>query len=262
MRSPRAYWRWFWQKVLKDGWEPTDTGWTLTIVMIWAVSAIAYPIREGQTQSKLDEFLTLRTSEMGDTLAGVFSALAFIWIIVTVFMQSREMREQRREFHEQRVATQDMARAMSVQAEMFEQEQKQRLEEYASLESEAINKQLHSILTNDPWINVELEKSDGEYESFQPKQFCEDLCETIDVFKAMPTPKHMGFLLRGLNKTLPKDENLGGIVSSEHLERVQVCLGDLNKSLDKSSPATRRNLSSEKMKKYEFLLTKYFGASQ
>lgn len=59
---------------------------------------------------------------MGDTLAGLFSALAFIWIIVTVFMQSRELREQRKEFREQRLATQDMARAMAAQADIFEQE--------------------------------------------------------------------------------------------------------------------------------------------
>ena len=128
MRAPKVYWRWFRWQAVKDGREPTDTGWVLTIGIIWLVSWIAYPIRDGQTQSKLTEFLTLRTSEMGDTLAGIFSALAFVWIMVTVFMQSRELREQRVEFKQQRLVTQDMARAMTAQAAVFEDEQRFRAE--------------------------------------------------------------------------------------------------------------------------------------
>ncbi len=41
---------------------------------------------------------------MGDTFAGVFSALAFIWIIVTVFIQQKELSFTRAELAGQREA--------------------------------------------------------------------------------------------------------------------------------------------------------------
>lgn len=68
-------------------------------------------------------------NEIGDTLAGLFSALAFVWIIVTVFLQSFELRAQRKEFREQREATQDMARAMDAQKRLLEAEKLQRQED-------------------------------------------------------------------------------------------------------------------------------------
>jgi hypothetical protein len=74
-------------------------------------------------------------NEVGDTLAGLAGVLAFIWLIATVLLQSVELGEQRRvlalqrqEMEEQRIATQDMARSMAVQAEIFEDERRQRAE--------------------------------------------------------------------------------------------------------------------------------------
>lgn len=72
-------------------------------------------------------------NEVGDTLAGLAGVLAFIWLIATVLLQSVELGEQRRvlalqriEMEEQRKATQDMARAMAAQANVFEDEQRAR----------------------------------------------------------------------------------------------------------------------------------------
>jgi hypothetical protein len=82
-------------------------------------------------------------NEVGDTLAGFAGALAFVWIIVTVAMQSIELSEQRKvltlqkdEMKLQRKATEDMAIAMAAQAEIFEGEKQQRQEEQARRELE------------------------------------------------------------------------------------------------------------------------------
>lgn len=123
-----------------QSWEATDTGWLLTLGIFMTVQWAAFQPanRSDIYASKFDEFVHLKPSEMGDTLAGAFSALAFVWIIVTVFMQARELREQRAvfllqkdEMEEQRKSTQEMARAMTAQAELFEKENTNRLFEAA-----------------------------------------------------------------------------------------------------------------------------------
>lgn len=96
MKKLRDYWCWFRSELTKDGWEPTDTGWLLTLSLFSLLLKIG--LLEDGGVAKFDQFVALKPSEMGDTLAGLFSALAFIWIIVTVFMQSRELNEQRKEF--------------------------------------------------------------------------------------------------------------------------------------------------------------------
>ncbi|MDF1726113.1 MAG: putative phage abortive infection protein [Sulfitobacter sp.] len=91
---------WIYRKLFPNGWGPIDTGWLLTIGVIVLVESIALPtycVGE-RCSTRLEDFFALRPSEMGDTLAGIFSALAFIWIIVTVFLQSKELSEQRAVF--------------------------------------------------------------------------------------------------------------------------------------------------------------------
>ena len=112
---------------------PVDVGFFLTIAIFLAVEWAAFQPASNPTQfvNKFDEFAHMKPSEMGDAMAGVFAALAFVWIIVTVFLQSIELREQRKEFRGQRKATQDMARSMKAQAEIFKDEQRQRKEQEA-----------------------------------------------------------------------------------------------------------------------------------
>ncbi|WP_395540682.1 putative phage abortive infection protein [Neotabrizicola sp. sgz301269] len=50
-----------------------------------------------ECRSNLDWFLDSPPNEIGDTLAGFAGALAFIWIVVTVWLQSHELSEQRKE---------------------------------------------------------------------------------------------------------------------------------------------------------------------
>ena len=80
-----------------------------------------------QMRSNWQHFMHASPNEIGDTLAGFAGALAFVWIIVTVWLQSRELAAQREELRmtreelvEQRKATQEMAHSMSVQAEALE----------------------------------------------------------------------------------------------------------------------------------------------
>ncbi|WP_377191551.1 hypothetical protein [Ruegeria meonggei] len=119
----------------------------ITTAVVGAVGAFVFlqPVCEpsfwgGQicNNGKWASFLDNSPNEVGDTLAGFAGTLAFVWIIVTVGLQSQELAEQREklrltrlEMKEQREATQDMARSMSAQARIFEAEARQRDEDRA-----------------------------------------------------------------------------------------------------------------------------------
>lgn len=84
-------------------------------------------------ETKWAHFLKSTPNEVGDTLAGFAGVLAFIWIIVTVWLQSQELSEQRKELVNQREemegqrrASEEMAKAMTIQAEIFKKEQDDR----------------------------------------------------------------------------------------------------------------------------------------
>jgi hypothetical protein len=69
-------------------------------------------------------FTCLTASEWGDFLAGVFAPVAFLWLVVTVWIQSDELREQRvelaltrNEFELNRAVMQEEAEAARRQAE-------------------------------------------------------------------------------------------------------------------------------------------------
>jgi hypothetical protein len=59
------------------------------------------------------EFLTAPPNEIGDTLAGIAGTLAFLWIIVTVMMQSKELAAQREEL---RLTREEFARTADAQS--------------------------------------------------------------------------------------------------------------------------------------------------
>lgn len=103
---------------------------------------------EGEWSWRLWSLITAPPNEIGDAVAGVAGALAFLWIIVTVMLQSKELAAQREvlrltrdEMEEQRKATQDMARSLAAQASIFEDEKKSRDEGQAA-------EQMHQLLRN------------------------------------------------------------------------------------------------------------------
>ncbi|WP_424980308.1 hypothetical protein [Leisingera sp. S232] len=104
--------------------------------------------------SKWSTFLKAAPNEVGDTLAGFAGALAFVWLIATVWLQGQELAEQREELREQRVATQDMARAMAAQAKVFEDEQRARDEMRAKEELGALLENVVDRMTTFPLIEI------------------------------------------------------------------------------------------------------------
>lgn len=88
-------------------------------------------------------------NEIGDTLAGIAGALAFLWIIVTVMLQSKELAAQRAELKLTRSEFEKMAVSQAKQVELldkqgkiFETEQRQRIEARAE---RLLNQQLESL---------------------------------------------------------------------------------------------------------------------
>lgn len=58
----------------------------------------------------------LSPSEWGDVLAGVFSPLAFFWLVYTASMQTKELALQRQELLKNNVSQEEQARALKAQA--------------------------------------------------------------------------------------------------------------------------------------------------
>jgi hypothetical protein len=87
----------------------------------------------------------LRTNEFGDVLAGVFAPAAFFWLAAAVYIQSRELMEQRKELQltrlefeqnrevmkEQAVEARRQAEFIGKQTEILTQEQASRVAEEA-----------------------------------------------------------------------------------------------------------------------------------
>ena len=132
--------------------NPVFWGAFLSVILVGAViywASWAKIVSYSAPRTNFEVFLASRPNEVGDLLAGVAGALAFIWIIVTVWLQSKELAAQREELkltrvemEEQRRATQDMARAMEAQANVLEDERKRRREERAS---DFLNERLNGI---------------------------------------------------------------------------------------------------------------------
>jgi hypothetical protein len=102
-----------------------------------------------QCEARWQLLATAPFNEIGDTLAGFAGALAFVWLIVAVLIQGRELAAQRAElrltrieFREQRLASQEMAKAMSAQAEIFQDEKRRRQEQRAE---EELNERLRNL---------------------------------------------------------------------------------------------------------------------
>lgn len=127
--------------VRRDGsWVPLLVGALLTVAVLglalWAGDGEV--CQDGTCTPKWKVFLNSTPAEIGDALSGVGSVLAFIWVIVTVWIQSIELRLQREEMRDQQAETAKMAEAMAQQSRIFEQEQIERAEDRADKELDAL----------------------------------------------------------------------------------------------------------------------------
>ncbi|SEQ35747.1 hypothetical protein [Thalassovita taeanensis] len=141
---------WTWNNPILWGIAATFLIVGLGVVLGWVDTCSTSVTGVETCRSKWAAFVNAAPNEVGDTLAGFAGALAFVWIIATVWLQSHELRAQREELRltrdemmEQRKATQDMARSMAAQAAIFEDEKRQRFEDRASA---LLTEKIHSFL--------------------------------------------------------------------------------------------------------------------
>lgn len=66
------------------------------VSIVWLFMAAIYVVRTW------DEFVKLPANSVGDTLAGIFAPLAFLWLVIATLLQRRELELQRLEFKDAR----------------------------------------------------------------------------------------------------------------------------------------------------------------
>ena len=125
--------------------------------------------KHGVCPAKWAHIYVAKPNEVGDTLAGLAGVFAFIWLIGTVLLQATELREQRKEFREQRRATQAMANSMAAQAKLIEDE---RLERKQRRAGQLLNQRLiglANLFIDTPPLRIQAKLSDKandkEYET-------------------------------------------------------------------------------------------------
>lgn len=149
---------------------------TILIVVFFAFIAF-FPVGSGEDRMiRIVHLWHEPFNVWGDTLAGIAGVLAFLWIIITVHIQSRELRAQqeqlaltREELAETRKATQDMALSqadqvniLKEQGAIFEDEQRQRREDRAEKLLEQLLEELVLLARNEDeltrtWVIFPLE---------------------------------------------------------------------------------------------------------
>lgn len=122
-------------------------GLVLTFLVLggFAYSLFVWP-NSGEFATKWDYLKQAAPNEIGDTLAGVAGTLAFVWIVVTVWLQATELREQRLQFFRMATAQEAQASVLKKQKEIFEDEKRQRDENRAEAELSETVKLLGSII--------------------------------------------------------------------------------------------------------------------
>lgn len=99
---------------IKNVWcsAPMIIGYILTalIIIFWSVIFAHTPeCTQKPCEGNWNNFWNQPPNEIGDTFAGLFGSLAFVWIVVTVFLQGHELREQRAEFEKMNMLSQEQS---------------------------------------------------------------------------------------------------------------------------------------------------------
>jgi hypothetical protein len=133
-----------------EGWiganSPLIVAALATVFVLGLVAVLAYsPVETGNgIASRWLWFSRLAPNEMGDALAGIFSCLTLVWIIASVFHQSKELRQQRKEFSAMADAQKAQVIALEAQTEILKDEKRRRDEleadeEFGEFENVLIN---------------------------------------------------------------------------------------------------------------------------
>ncbi len=154
------------------------TGLLLTILflgLIFFVFGFDFCEAPNGCESKARALFHSSPNEFGDTLAGVAGTLAFLWIIITVMMQSKELRAQRlelkltrEEFRRQRIISEK-------QINILRDEEQFRREHRANLEFEQLLEDFrraiewhgkHKRLCREIWEDVLQNNAENDVEFF------------------------------------------------------------------------------------------------
>lgn len=249
---PRKLLKW----ALPNGWGPVDVGWLVTILWLLFVEWLAFQPSSSPDEysNKLDEFFSAPTSQIGDTLAGVFAVLALVWIIVTVFLQSHELKEQRKEFRAQRKATQDMAKSMAAQAVIFEDEKRQRNEAYARTQVEQLypllKEKVLEVFSKYPKIYF----SETNVIEFRVQDHIDRTYSSGAMIKAQDTLTLLKHVTEALEKLMKRQRQFGPKIRSNEITSVRNCLEALNKNLVLTGQATQMKYSFVELREVQAYL--------
>lgn len=156
--KPRRLWRNYLVAAL-----PMKFGLWATLLVVFLFTLLMFgpvPNWLGNDPSKWSYLWSASPNELGDTLAGFAGTLAFLWIIVTVMLQSKELVEQRKEFKKMASAQSEQVKLLIKQGEIFEKEQTERAEERANrLLEERLLTVASSIESLNGWIG-QIERRD------------------------------------------------------------------------------------------------------
>lgn len=102
-----------------------------------------------EPHSKYKAFLFSKPNEIGDTLAGFAGALAFLWLVVTVMLQSKELKAQREELVLARKEYARMASAQERQEGISRASLDELSRQYAALSADQELEELISAIVQD-----------------------------------------------------------------------------------------------------------------
>jgi len=148
-------------------WWPLWFATALTTVFVWwtCTLALQVTVQSEISARRWDHFLSGRTNELGDTLAGFVGSLTLIWVIASVFQQSMELRAQRREFTEMAAAQSAQVDALKAQTAILVDEKTRRdqvaadqyVEEHLKTVARVLSDRKILLMT----LNFRLERPEG-----------------------------------------------------------------------------------------------------
>ncbi|UWR07328.1 hypothetical protein [Ruegeria sp. B32] len=235
--------------------HPVFWGLTATAVVVlfgsW-IGAQEYCQLDGACKSKYHTFLSASPNEVGDTLAGFAGTLAFIWIIVTVWLQSLELAEQRKELAAtrdelklSREAHQQQVEVLRAQAEIFRDEQRSRRDHQAGKLLEERLRGLAERLVKKPklLVEVDFERPDS---SVQFSKFTLGT-ELADDQNTDVIIKHFNYELEDLSRTIENNETNGSKYTNqrfdvERVDEINELLKVIIEDFDTLSEADRQRV--------------------
>lgn len=131
--------------------RPMDVGKAITkafLAIVIALALLPQFTSDGGWQLRGWALVTSPSNEIGDTFAGIAGVLAFLWIIITVWLQSQELAAQREELKLARIESAKMAEQLTAQTSILQQDKLQRDQEKQAELIEAKLDEIKKLIEN------------------------------------------------------------------------------------------------------------------